>query len=45
MTLLLSNEDVDRLLTMAEVIDVLEVAYRDLAAGRGTDRRRSDSFV
>lgn len=44
-TLLLSNDDVDRLLTMRECIDALEVAYRELAAGRGTDRRRSDSFV
>jgi len=45
MTLLLSNDDVDRLLTMRECIDALDLAYRDLAAGRGTDRRRSDSFV
>lgn len=45
MTLLLSNDDVDRLMSMRECIDVLEVAYRELAAGRGTDRRRSDSFV
>ncbi len=45
MTLLLANEDVDRLLSMRECIDALAVAYRDLATGRGTDRRRSDSFV
>ncbi|MDE3112612.1 MAG: ornithine cyclodeaminase family protein [Chloroflexota bacterium] len=45
MTLLLSNEDVDRLLSMRECIDALAIAYRDLASGRGTDRRRSDSFV
>lgn len=45
MTLLLSNDDVDRLVTMRECIDVLELAYRELAAGRGTDRRRADSFV
>ena len=45
MTLLLSNGDVDRLLSMRECIDALDLAYRDLAAGRGTDRRRSDSFV
>lgn len=45
MTLLLSNDDVDRLLTMRECVDTLETAYRELAAGRGTDRRRSDSFV
>lgn len=45
MTLLLSNEDVDRLLTMAECIDILERAYRELASGHGVNRRRSDSFV
>lgn len=45
MTLLLSNDDVDRLLSMRECIDALETAYRELAAGRGTDRCRSDSFV
>ncbi len=45
MTLLLSNDDVDRLLSMRECIEALELAYRELAAGRGTDRRRSDSFV
>lgn len=45
MTLLLSNEDVDRLLSMSECVEILETAYRELAAGRATDRRRSDSFV
>lgn len=45
MTLLLSNDDVDRLLGMPECIDALRTGYRDLAAGRATDRRRSDSFV
>lgn len=45
MTVLLSNDDVARLVTMPECIDVLERAYGDLAAGRGTNRRRSDSFV
>jgi ornithine cyclodeaminase/alanine dehydrogenase-like protein (mu-crystallin family) len=44
-TLLLSNEDVDRLLSMSECVEILETAYRELAAGRATDRRRSDSFV
>jgi len=43
--LLLSNDEIDRLLTMAECVDVLDTAYRELAAGRATDRRRSDSFV
>lgn len=44
-TYVLSNEDVARLVTMPECIETLETAYRDLADGRGTDRRRSDSFV
>jgi ornithine cyclodeaminase/alanine dehydrogenase-like protein (mu-crystallin family) len=44
-TLLLSNDEIARLVTMPECIATLENAYRDLAAGRGTNRRRSDSFV
>jgi alanine dehydrogenase len=42
MTLILSNEDVEKLLTMPECIDVLEEAYIELAAGRGVSRTRSD---
>lgn len=45
MTLILSNEEVAALLSMPECIAVLEDAYRDLAAGRGVNRRRSDSFA
>lgn len=45
MTLLLSNQDVDALLTMPECIAALEDAYRELAQGRGVNRRRSDSLV
>ncbi len=45
LTLLLSNDDVARLVSMRECIETLEPAYRDLADGKGTDRRRSDSFV
>ena len=44
MTLVLSNADVDALITMAECIDVLEDAYRELAHGRGITRTRSDTF-
>jgi alanine dehydrogenase len=44
-TLLLSNDEIAELVSMPEVIATLEGAYRDLADGRGTDRRRSDSFV
>ena len=45
MTLILSNQDVDELLTMPECIAALEDAYRELAQGRGVNRRRSDSLV
>src|ERR1700691_983256 len=44
MTLILSNDDVEKLLTMPECIDVLEEAYGELAEGRGVSRTRSDSF-
>ena len=44
MTLILSNNDVESVLTMKDCLDVLEDAYRELAHGRGVSRRRSDSF-
>jgi len=45
MTLILSNADVEKLLTMPECIDALEEAYVELAEGRGVSRTRSDSFT
>jgi alanine dehydrogenase len=45
MTLILSNDDVGRLLTMPECIDVLEQAYAELAEGRGVSRTRSDCIT
>ena len=42
MTLVLSNEDIEPLLDMEELIPVLEDAYRELAEGRGGNRLRSD---
>jgi ornithine cyclodeaminase/alanine dehydrogenase-like protein (mu-crystallin family) len=45
MTLILSNNDVEKLLTMRECIDVLEEAYVELAEGRGVNRRRSDCIT
>src|SRR6202790_4897199 len=45
MTLILSNEDAEKLLTMPECIDVLEEAYAELAEGRGVSRTRSDCFA
>jgi ornithine cyclodeaminase/alanine dehydrogenase-like protein (mu-crystallin family) len=44
-TLILSNKDVEQLLTMRECIDALEDAYRELATGRGLARTRSDCIV
>jgi len=45
MTLIFSNDDIDRLLTMPEYIDVLEDAYRELEEGRGVVRARTDSLA
>jgi alanine dehydrogenase len=45
MTLILSNDDVEKLLTMRECIAVLEEAYVELAEGRGVSRTRSDCFT
>ena len=45
MTIILSNADVADLLTMPECIDALEDAYRELAQGRGVNRRCSDTFA
>ena len=45
MTLILSNDDVEKLLTMPECIDVMEEAYIELAEGRGISRTRSDCFA
>src|SRR5215475_1213882 len=45
MTLILSNADVEALLSMRECIDVLEDAYNEFAHGRGISRLRSDSFT
>jgi ornithine cyclodeaminase/alanine dehydrogenase-like protein (mu-crystallin family) len=45
MTLILSNDDVGRLLTMPDCIAALEDAYAELAEGRGVNRIRSDSLA
>src|SRR6266576_3783084 len=45
MTLILSNDDVEKLLTMRDCIDVLEDAYVELAEGRGVNRTRSDCIT
>ena len=45
MTLILSNDDVARVLTMPDCLSVLEQAYRDLHAGDAVTRRRSDCLT
>ena len=45
MTLILSNDDVERLLTMPDCIEALEQAYLDMAEGRGISRQRSDCIT
>jgi ornithine cyclodeaminase/alanine dehydrogenase-like protein (mu-crystallin family) len=45
MTLILSNNDVEKLMTMHECIAVMEEAYAELAEGRGVSRNRSDCFT
>lgn len=45
MTLVLSNDDVENVLSVRECIDVLEKAYLELADGTGVARTRSDSIV
>jgi alanine dehydrogenase len=45
MTLILSNDDVEKLLTMPECIEALEDAYVELSEGRGVNRVRSDCLV
>ncbi|MBI4522759.1 MAG: ornithine cyclodeaminase family protein [Deltaproteobacteria bacterium] len=45
MTLILSNEEVERLLEVRDCIDVLEDAYREQAAGRAISQLRMDTEV
>ena len=45
MTLILSNDEVNSVLTMPDCIDILEDAYREMHAGAALTRRRSDCLV
>ncbi len=45
MTLLLSNDDVLRVLDPAACIEALEVAFRDLATGEAVNRPRSHTYT
>src|SRR5258708_19436719 len=42
LTQILSNEDVEKVLTLGECVAVMEEAYVELADGRGVARTRSD---
>jgi alanine dehydrogenase len=42
MTLILSNAEIAKIVTMQDCIDVLEQSFVDLNEGRGASRRRSD---
>lgn len=42
MTLILSNEDIEQILTMEDLVPALEDAYIELVNGRGGNRVRSD---
>ena len=44
MTILLSNEDVQALLTMEETLRAVEEAYREFGQGRAANRPRSDLY-
>jgi alanine dehydrogenase len=45
MTLILSNQDIEQILTMPECMAALEESYVELAEGRGLSRTRSDCLV
>jgi hypothetical protein len=45
MTLILSNDDVEKLLTMPDCVEALEQAYKELAFDRGITRQRSDCIT
>jgi alanine dehydrogenase len=45
MPLIISNEEIDEILTMDEVIGALEVAYRELGQGIALNRARTDMHV
>jgi ornithine cyclodeaminase/alanine dehydrogenase-like protein (mu-crystallin family) len=42
MTLILSNEEIEQILTMRDLVPAIEEAYVELAEGRGANRLRSD---
>jgi hypothetical protein len=45
MTLLLSNDDVERALTPEDAIAATECIYRELAEGKAINRPRSQTYM
>ena len=45
MTLILNNEEVEKVLTMDDCLDVLEDAFKDLGRGIAVNRIRVDTYV
>ncbi len=45
MTLLLTNADVERVLTMPDCLEAMEAAFHDLGTGQATNRPRSHSYT
>ena len=45
MTLLLNNEEISRLISMRECVEILDEAYREHGLGRAAHRRRSNIMV
>lgn len=44
MTLILSNEEIEKLLPMADCLEAVEASFRDLGAGQAVNRPRSDLY-
>lgn len=45
MTLVISNEDVEQVLTLDDCFEVVDTAYRELAEGRAVNRARSHTYL
>jgi alanine dehydrogenase len=43
--ILLSNDEVEELITISDMIEELDAAYRDLAEENAINRRRSDTGI
>lgn len=45
MTLIMSNEDIEEILTIQHCTEVLEAAFKDLAEGKAVNRPRSHTYT